>query len=59
VTSRGGTPRAQAAPSKLAKKIPTFFFRTGSGNEPVREWLKDQLTARERKLVGEDIKTAE
>ena len=30
------------------------FFRTDSGNEPVREWLKDR-ERKERKLIGEDI----
>ena len=30
------------------------FFRTDSGNEPVREWLKDR-ERKERKLTGEDI----
>jgi phage-related protein len=30
------------------------FFRTDSGNEPVREWLKDR-EKEERKLTGEDI----
>lgn len=30
------------------------FFRTDSGNEPVREWLKDR-GKEERKLTGEDI----
>ena len=23
------------------QKIPLIFFRTGSGHEPVREWLKE------------------
>lgn len=35
-----------------------IFFRTGAGNEPVREWLKD-LPKEERTLVGEDIKTVQ
>jgi len=34
------------------------FFRSGSGNEPVRDWLKE-LPARERKAIGEDIKTVQ
>lgn len=32
------------------------FFKTESGAEPVREWLKD-LPAVDRKIIGEDIKT--
>ena len=32
---------------------------TEKGNEPVRDWLKTDLTREERRLVGEDIKTVE
>ena len=35
-----------------------IFYRSGSGAEPVREWLKD-LQKEDRKAVGEDIKTAQ
>ena len=31
------------------------FFRSGSGREPVREWLKS-LDRTDRKVIGEDIK---
>lgn len=31
------------------------FFRTGSGEEPVREWLKT-LDKEDRRAIGEDIK---
>jgi len=34
------------------------FFRTASGNEPVREWLKS-LSRKERRAIGEDIKTVQ
>ena len=34
------------------------FFRTASGNEPVREWLKS-LPREERRILGEDIKTVQ
>ena len=34
------------------------FYRSESGVEPVREWLKE-LRREERKAVGEDIKTAQ
>ena len=34
------------------------FFRTGSGNEPVREWIKS-LPREERRIIGEDIKTVQ
>ena len=34
------------------------FYRSESGNEPVREWLKE-LPREDKKLIGEDIKTAQ
>ena len=34
------------------------FYKTESGNEPVREWLKD-LPKEDRHAIGEDIKTAQ
>jgi phage-related protein len=34
------------------------FFRTATGNEPVRDWLKE-LNAQDRKTIGEDIKTVQ
>jgi phage-related protein len=35
--------------------LQVVFFRTESGREPVREWLKE-LDAGDRKTIGEDIK---
>ena len=36
------------------------FFKTASGNEPVREWLKsNDMKAEDRKKIGEDIKTVQ
>lgn len=34
------------------------FFRTQTGNEPVREWLWS-LPRAQRKIIGEDIKTVQ
>jgi phage-related protein len=34
------------------------FFSTAAGTEPVRVWLKD-LSASDRKIIGEDIKTVQ
>ena len=34
------------------------FFRTQAGNEPVRQWLR-ALNREEKKIIGEDIKTAQ
>jgi len=39
--------------------LPPFcvlFFRSATGREPVRDWLKD-LPADERRIIGEDLKT--
>ncbi len=38
--------------------LPVRFFKTGTGNEPVRDWLKS-LSSSEKKLIGEDIKTVQ
>ena len=34
------------------------FFRTASGREPVREWIRS-LSAEERRIIGEDLKTVQ
>lgn len=34
------------------------FYRTETGNEPVREWLKE-LPRNDKRQIGEDIKTAQ
>jgi phage-related protein len=41
-----------------AKHVRALFYRTSSGNEPVREWLK-ALSAEDRMVIGVDIKTVE
>ena len=43
-------------PSK--KIIPAAFYCTGTGTEPVREWLKG-LDAEDRRILGTDIRTVE
>ena len=40
------------------KKLIATFYKSLSGKEPVREWLKD-LVSSDRKIVGVDIKTVE
>jgi phage-related protein len=40
------------------RPLPCAFYRTASGNEPVRTWLKE-LPEIERKLVGSDIKAVQ
>lgn len=39
-------------------RLDVVFYRTGSGNEPVREWLKE-LSREDRRVIGEDIKTVQ
>jgi hypothetical protein len=34
------------------------FYRSETGSEPVREWLRE-LAVRDRKAIGDDIKTVE
>ena len=38
--------------------LDVVFYKTESGNEPVRDWLKG-LSREDRKSIGEDIKTAQ
>lgn len=38
--------------------LTVVFYKTDRGNEPVREWLKS-LKPEDRKIIGEDIKTAQ
>ena len=40
------------------KKIPARFFATGTGEEPVRTWLKS-LSHDDRKVIGKDIQKVE
>lgn len=42
----------------MSPRLQVFFFRTGAGREPVREWLKN-LPKEERKIIGEDIMTVQ
>ncbi|MET3795520.1 phage-related protein [Pseudomonas sp. PvP046] len=44
--------------SNLPPTLTVKFFRTETGNEPVREWLID-LPRDDRKAVGTDIKTVQ
>ncbi|QVK31887.1 type II toxin-antitoxin system RelE/ParE family toxin [Pseudomonas syringae] len=44
--------------SNLPPTLTVKFFRTDTGNEPVREWLID-LPRDDRKAVGTDIKTVQ
>jgi antitoxin HicB len=39
---------------RALKRLPAQFYRSDSGREPVREWLKS-LDSEDRKIIGEDI----
>ena len=41
-----------------ARKVPLVFYRTLSGTEPVREWLKG-LPEAERQAIGKDLLRAQ
>jgi len=43
---------------RALKRLPARFYRSDSGREPVRQWLKS-LQAQDRKIIGEDIKDVE
>lgn len=40
------------------KKVTARFYRTLSGQEPVREWLND-FSKEDKKIIGADIQTVE
>jgi hypothetical protein len=39
-------------------KLKVVFYKSPSGNEPVRDWLKS-LSIEDKKMIGEDIKTVQ
>jgi phage-related protein len=43
---------------KSGRPLKVVFFKTGAGNEPVREWLKD-LPKEDCKTIGADILTVQ
>lgn len=42
-----------------ASKLTVSFYRSASGNEPAREWLKHEVSLEARRRIGADIKTAQ
>jgi phage-related protein len=50
--------RSKTTPAKpQGPVLRCVFFRTEAGNEPVREWLRADVTAEARKTIGGDILT--
>jgi phage-related protein len=41
------------------KRLPAAFYRTETGNEPVRDWLKQELSKEDRVKIGTAIKRVE
>jgi phage-related protein len=44
--------------AKKRKILPAIFYRTATGAEPVRKWLKT-LSREDKRIVGADIATVE
>jgi phage-related protein len=40
------------------KVLTVYFYKSPSGNEPVRDWL-NLMTQEEKKIIGQDIKAVE
>ena len=45
--------------SKQIKCLPAVFYLTEAGNEPVRDWLKQELNKEDRVKIGTAIKRVE
>ena len=45
--------------SDSLKKIQAVFYQSASGSEPVRDWLKSDVSTEGRKVIGADIATVE
>ena len=59
VSKKPAPKKLEPAVALKKKPVPATFYRTAAGNEPVREWLKEDLSQEERKIVGSDIKTVQ
>lgn len=44
--------------AEISFVLNVVFFRSESGNEPVREWLKN-MPREDKRQIGEDVKTAQ
>lgn len=41
---------------KAGVPLSVVFFKTNSGSEPVRNWLREDLTSTQRAIIGRDLK---
>jgi phage-related protein len=48
----------QSGRSKTSKRLQVVFYKTSSGSEPVRDWLRS-LPVDAKRIIGEDIKTVQ
>jgi phage-related protein len=48
-----------AGPTAGGAQLVCVFFRSETGNEPVREWLRGDISAEARKTIGADIRTVQ
>ncbi|MFI5298862.1 MAG: type II toxin-antitoxin system RelE/ParE family toxin [Polyangiales bacterium] len=46
-------------PARESLVLACVFFRTSSGAQPVRDWLKDDIAEGARKTIGADLKTVQ
>jgi phage-related protein len=42
----------------IQNRLEVFFYRSDTGNEPVRDWLRG-LPKEDKRVLGEDIKTVQ
>jgi phage-related protein len=43
----------------MSSTLNVRFYRSANGDEPVRIWLKEEVSAEARKAIGGDIKTVQ
>ena len=41
---------------RASAPLSVVFFKTDSGSEPVRNWLREDLTSAQRTIIGKDLK---
>jgi len=41
---------------KACVPLSVVFFKTNAGSEPVRNWLREDLTSTQRSIIGKDLK---
>jgi phage-related protein len=44
---------------RASMPLSVVFFKTNSGSEPVRNWLREDLTSAQRAIIGRDLKVVQ